>query len=1191
MKTIGEDVGRRVKALIVACAIVMLALPALAQDITITNPDQLAQVALSGNYSMWLPFYPWEWRGYPTDWPLWCDSTSICLDSLPASTNLTTSMDWCNIPLAPVILTRDVLSGVTTVQSAISSDVVATVAAPSGYQPGAASEDRWLWIEYVDATNNPDEWGLTPDQILRPTVTLLTYLVDSNAYYSVYESNIDAEVAAQVAVPSTPSPIGNFMEMEEDEVGGDPCSITNEALPFSVVSIAPDGSGNVTLTWESCTDHVYVVESESSLTPTSSWTDVAWMFGTDQQTSWTDTNAIGLAQNFYQVIRGNPNTLNNGIPYGWAVTYGLDPLDPNLATEDPTGDGIDNLEKYNYGLNPQTTNNLTVIVGSGNGFATSQIVSLTFSNTPCFSFLEVSTNGDMSLASIFSIPCLSMIILNSTNPPIPPSIAYTMPSTVNGTYRLHFQYADANTNPIGPVIYRPIILDTIPPFLMVTSPTNGSGYNPYVSVQAVAFDPDPNNTNQPAMFHPLKLWINGQQYWNALSGTNLSIPRFPVFAGTNIISVVAQGPAGNRTTTNITWIVKNIKTNAPQLSFIGFQTNVTTLLPNMPQVWVSGICSDPLAGINASVNGGTPTSMAVVSNFFGALLSPLVFGTNTIMVTAADASGNTSSNIFTMVNVDDYQLGITYPPPSGFYAAGQPQVVSGYVSQYWDDGLPTQTNVVSVTVNGYPTNLGTSPDGNGNITFTSMDAVPVNTNGLPTVYNVVVTWANGVIDPPVGIDEGYYVTAWNSFTTVYEEQTPCQGDWLTSTATFSYSYSQGNPQVQIQEAVSTDCEGNSPFGALTNTVPQPSNWNVQFGYEDQNLGWPGYDYEGQDFTWDGFVSFMVPMDYAPNTQVIMTFSGCGYASTNGCDLSQVTWGGLPPITWGGSSVGYLITVNPGQSFSISGGSFGFPMGPCISTNYPDGNPDWSFPWGTPTDVTWSEEANGFWFDGFGNGPAITISGPPNTLVLCQEPSPIVTFNSSVAVGGGDYNWSAGNGLQVVGDNTQPSVNVQGTGNGGVGTVALSYTVNGQTMSATTNCIVRKPTSLILNPNVSPNPDSETLPSTYATTYAYEILDQYGARLAWPGLRASEILITLSCSETNYPLNAATDVPADNGYFTDTLGAPRGIAFNASQTIIVHVEPYATMPRPGCVVRHNCLNFNGTQATATPNSGGTGACCP
>ncbi len=104
MKTTGEDVGRQMKAFIVACAVVGLVSQAPAQDVTITNPDQLAQVALSANYSIELPFSPWDWRAFPTDWPLWCDFTQMgCLDSLPTSTNFMTSMDWSNVPLASVI--------------------------------------------------------------------------------------------------------------------------------------------------------------------------------------------------------------------------------------------------------------------------------------------------------------------------------------------------------------------------------------------------------------------------------------------------------------------------------------------------------------------------------------------------------------------------------------------------------------------------------------------------------------------------------------------------------------------------------------------------------------------------------------------------------------------------------------------------------------------------------------------------------------------------------------------------------------------------------------------------------------------------------------------------------------------------------------------------------------------------------
>ncbi len=85
---------------------------------------------------------------------------------------------------------------------------------------------------------------------------------------------------------------------------GDPCTITNGSAPFSIVTLVPVGDYNI-LSWQTCTDHIYIVQSESSLTPTSSWTDVAWTFGLDQTTSWIDSGAIGQTQNFYRVVRAS----------------------------------------------------------------------------------------------------------------------------------------------------------------------------------------------------------------------------------------------------------------------------------------------------------------------------------------------------------------------------------------------------------------------------------------------------------------------------------------------------------------------------------------------------------------------------------------------------------------------------------------------------------------------------------------------------------------------------------------------------------------------------------------------------------------------------------------------------------------------------------------------------------------------
>jgi hypothetical protein len=200
------------------------------------------------------------------------------------------------------------------------------------------------------------EWFLDPPRIC------MDLWVAPLACCAAFESNLEAQAEADAAAATTAQPSenstlhamgmgGGFMAMDDDGGGGDPCSITNETAPFSIVSVTMSGQG-CTLQWTSCTDHVYIVQAEGSLTPTSSWTNVAWMFGANQTTSWTDTNAPAYQARFYQVARANPNTLNNGIPYGWAVNHDLDPLDTNLATEDPAGDGIDNLQKYQCGLDP-----------------------------------------------------------------------------------------------------------------------------------------------------------------------------------------------------------------------------------------------------------------------------------------------------------------------------------------------------------------------------------------------------------------------------------------------------------------------------------------------------------------------------------------------------------------------------------------------------------------------------------------------------------------------------------------------------------------------------------------------------------------------------------------------------------------------------------------------------------------------
>ncbi len=336
--------------------LVLLSARVIAQDCAIaTNPADLAQQAFSGDHSLWLPNEPWHWQAYSLDGglPFFVDCSAVpCSALLPASTNLN-GVDIFSIDLAKNVLTGEILF-----QSSWSTDVIARVEAPSGYQPGTASEDRGVWWEWQQYTNCLACWTDPGAPILPPIVTLTVLVADLqnkpvwDAAVAAQAAAAEAEAAAAAEALSTPS-----LAMDSEMTllpmdNSDPCSITNDADPFSMMSLSPDGGGAMVASWASCPDHVYIVQAESSLTPTSSWADVAWMWGSNLTTTWSDSNAVGQTQGFYRVVRGNPNTLNNGIPYGWAVTYGLDPLDPNLALGDPAGDGFSNLEKYLLGYTP-----------------------------------------------------------------------------------------------------------------------------------------------------------------------------------------------------------------------------------------------------------------------------------------------------------------------------------------------------------------------------------------------------------------------------------------------------------------------------------------------------------------------------------------------------------------------------------------------------------------------------------------------------------------------------------------------------------------------------------------------------------------------------------------------------------------------------------------------------------------------
>src|SRR5437867_3985829 len=99
----------------------------------------------------------------------------------------------------------------------------------------------------------------------------------------------------------------------------------DEVSAFSIIDIERDTNGWTTITWESCSDHIYGVLSADELSTNTPWVGLAGMWGADGATSWTDTTTTTVDYRFYKVARMLPDGDfdGDGMPNGWEVDNGL----------------------------------------------------------------------------------------------------------------------------------------------------------------------------------------------------------------------------------------------------------------------------------------------------------------------------------------------------------------------------------------------------------------------------------------------------------------------------------------------------------------------------------------------------------------------------------------------------------------------------------------------------------------------------------------------------------------------------------------------------------------------------------------------------------------------------------------------------------------------------------------------------
>jgi hypothetical protein len=600
---------RRLLAVVLASALCLTTQRLRAQDVLVTNLADLAEQAFSGAHSIYISFSPWEWHGYSLDGglPFWVDCSALpCAELLPSSGDLK------GVSLLHGVLTKNVLTGETVLQSEWSTNVIARIPAPSGYQPGVRSEDRWVWWQWQQWTNCPDCWGVPEEGIVPPTVTLKVLLADAQDK-PTYDAAVAAEEAvwaeAQAEADAMAPSASQFSATSLGEGGGMmsmdnvSCTITDEAAPFAILSIERDTNGWTTITWESCSDHAYRVLSTNDLG--TNWTSRVNLWGEDGSTSWTDATTTNVDQRFYKVERM--------------------PLDTGFSM-------------FNFTVN------------GGADVVTNAEVDLDFSG----------------FAADYVVISESITMSNGITMPLASVLPYTLSDTNDGLHTVFVELMNAN-GALGPVIGYSFELDTHPPSLMIMSPSNGV-VTAKRRLNIEGFGSDAGLTNAPALdaSRPLQVTVNGDfvndrdtngVWWSGLHDLD---------AGTNTFLAIATDRAGF-SATNSVWFIydPSLATNVPV--FTVDVTNTVVVGSNATSIAVSGMIDDDNATVQIDVLDATDNTITNASvsaavhgtNWWGEV--PLFPGSNAVVVTAQNSASLPATNGFIAIQKPNVWLEITSP--------------------------------------------------------------------------------------------------------------------------------------------------------------------------------------------------------------------------------------------------------------------------------------------------------------------------------------------------------------------------------------------------------------------------------------------------------------------------------------------------------------------------------------------------
>lgn len=186
------------------------------------------------------------------------------------------------------------------------------------------------------------------------------------------------------------------------------------------------------------------------------------------------------------------------------------------------------------------------------------------------------------------------------------------------------------------------------PTIVITAPTGGQYFG--VASPSITFTLTDDANGSGVAINTLKIMVDNKTYTNTSSGVTVtttsngySVTCVPTALtdGTHTLKISVEDNDGNSaTSTSITFITDTI---APTLSVSNPATNGTFV--SSPSLNVVGTTSDSTSGtptVTISVNGNDQGTITVSNGAFNKTVT-LINGSNTIVVTATDKAGRTTT--------------------------------------------------------------------------------------------------------------------------------------------------------------------------------------------------------------------------------------------------------------------------------------------------------------------------------------------------------------------------------------------------------------------------------------------------------------------------------------------------------------------------------------------------------------------